>query len=217
MRISTIALTGILSTTLFAATNMKEISMQFSATDWVSTQKATVLLGIDANLTPAQMKPFHQHMKDTLEKIAKSDWHVTSYTRNPTNTGLEHIHINAQTRIEMPALSGIRAKAEGLNTPGVQYHIDNIGFHPSNAERESVYAQLREALYARTKSELKQIRVQFPDIPFEIEKITMNASWPRPGLLRMNVVNKAQEIQSPQQQVSERAEMHASVVFGARE
>ena len=141
----------------YAEPPLDKIAFQISAKQWVTTKTALLSINVNATLTNADLVKTRNEIMDTLNKIAKGDWHVTQFDRSQDSSGLEKLYVQAQVRMEQSNLTGIYQIAKDVSKPGSNYEIGGIEFKPSLEETQLVESQVREQLYQKANDELSRI------------------------------------------------------------
>jgi hypothetical protein len=159
---------------------LNDVIYQTTAEQWVTTQTAEVIVDVNATLNEEQLADAHTDILSKLDELAKSDWHITQFNRNPNESGLEQLLVEAQTRLPETALSDLREKAKKLSKPGETITIQNIAFEPTTAEIEAVRAQLRTQIYTQVQNELAQLNKMYPNQHYAIHQLSFNGNGPTP-------------------------------------
>jgi hypothetical protein len=229
LRITTFIFTLLLVTVANAQTNtqqipfpvqpvLHQITFTMTSEQWVTTQHADVFVGVDATLDKTQLATAHNDILQTLNKLAKTDWHITQFNRSQNSSGLEQLSVVAQARLPETALAKIRDDAKDLTHPGETYTVLNIAFTPSTAELEAVRAQLRSNLYDRIQNELNTINKIYSNQKYVVHQIDFSESGsPQPPVPMMKMTmaagNAAEMAPSPPLTVANKLVMTASVTL----
>lgn len=147
------------------------IHFELSAKQWVSTQKATLSVNINATLTDANLVKTRAEIMTRLNKIAKADWHLVAFERSQDNSGLEKLYVHAQAKVEQSALTDVYQQAKAVSQPGAQYVIGDVEFKPGLEERQAVKAKIREDLYQKINEELVRINTLYPNQHFSLNQV----------------------------------------------
>ncbi len=198
---------------------LHQITFTMTSEQWVTTQHADVFVGVDATLDKTQLATAHNDILQKLNKLAKTDWHITQFNRSQNSSGLEQLSVVAQARLPETALAKIRDDARNLTHPGEAYTVLNIAFTPSTAELEAVRAQLRSNLYDRIQNELNNINKIYSYQKYVVHQIDFSESGsPQPPVPMMKmamVAGNAAEMapSAPQLTVANKLVMTASVTL----
>jgi hypothetical protein len=198
---------------------LHQITFNMTSEQWVTTQHADVFVGVDATLDKTQLATAHNDILQKLNKLAKTDWHITQFNRSQNSSGLEQLSVVAQARLPETALAKIRDDARNLTHPGEAYTVLNIAFTPSTAELEAVRAQLRSNLYDRIQNELNNINKIYSNQKYVVHQIDFSESGspqpPVPMIKMAMVAGNAAEMapSAPQLTVANKLVMTASVTL----
>lgn len=141
---------------------LDKILFQVSAKQWVTTQTALLTVNINATLNNADLIQARSEIMESLNKIAKGDWHLVQFDRSQDSSGLEKLFVQAQVRVEQSALTDIYQNAKTVSTPGKKYEVNTIEFKPSLEDTQAVRAKLREELYRQVNDELSRMNKAYP-------------------------------------------------------
>lgn len=170
---------------------LHQITFTLTSEQWVTTQNADVFVGVDATLDQSQLASAHNDILQKLNKLAKTDWHITQFNRSQNSSGLEQLSVVAQARLPETDLSKIRDDAKNLTHPGETFTVLNIAFTPSTAELEAVRAQLRNDLYNKIQNELNTINKVYTNQKYVVHEIDFSesgASQPPVPMMKMTMV-----------------------------
>jgi hypothetical protein len=157
------------------------VKFPVQAKTWVKTQTANVIVMVNATVKNTEVVSLHSNLMNTLNQIAKGDWHVTDFSRNPDNSGLEKVNIRAQARLASNALKSLEVNAKKISRPGVTYKIADVLFQPSFKDVRKAKSSLRMQIYKQTKNELKRLSKVFPGINFRVYSINFMPYQAVPG------------------------------------
>ncbi len=125
---------------------------------WVISDSARVIVGVNANLTDEALDQFQDKMNKNLAMLAKNaSWHITQFNRNQDSSGLEQVSAQAEARIDNSTLAGLRAKADKLSSPGIKYVIVDIQYGPSDEDIQKAKNTLRQKMYAAIEEEIRSL------------------------------------------------------------
>lgn len=199
---------------------LHQITFTMTSEQWVTTQNADVFVGVDATLDQTQLATAHNDILEKLNKLAKTDWHITQFNRTENSSGLEQLSVVAQARLPETDLSKIRDDAKALTHPGETFTVLSIAFNPSTAELEAVRVQLRNDLYNKIQNELNTINKIYTNqkyVVHEIDFSEQNAPPPPVPMVRMAMVaGNAQEAapaEAPPLTVANKLVMTANVTL----
>jgi len=136
---------------------LDKVAFQVSAKQWVTTKTALLSVNINATLSDADLVKARADIMNSLNTIAKGEWHLIQFDRSQDSSGLEKLFVLAQARIDQASLTEIYQKAKSVSKPGATYEIGTVEFKPSLAEMQGVQTQLREQLYQLANAELARI------------------------------------------------------------
>ncbi len=154
---------------------LSRISYQLSTEQWASTTTAEVLINLDALQDKLGGGDINQYMLQSLNKIAKADWHITGFSRNQDSSGMETVSISAKARVPGGMLSGLRDKAKANSRPGETYTIADIDFTPSLAEMEKAHVQARAVLYGEVGQEINRLNQAYPNQHYFVYSVDFNS------------------------------------------
>lgn len=162
---------------------LNKVLYQTSVEEWVTTQTAEVTVSVNASLNEEKLAKAHGDILNKLSKIAKSDWHITQFNRNPNESGLEQLQVMAQTRLPETALSNLREQAKSVSQPGETFKIETVAFEPTLQEIESTRSQLRGMVYHQVQQELTELNKLYPTQKYVVHTIDfLEGMTPRPRM-----------------------------------
>ena len=85
---------------------------QVSSKQWVTTQTAILNVNINVTLNNADLVKARADIMDSLNKIAKGDWHLIEFDRSQDSSGLEKLYVQAQARVDQASLTDIYQNAK---------------------------------------------------------------------------------------------------------
>jgi len=139
---------------------------------WASTDTAKVIVRVNATLNADQLAKAHDNIMTNLKKIAdQTEWHITSYNRRKSQSGLEQLNVIAQARLAKNQLPPLRRKAKAVSKSGETYRIQDIRFTPSLAEIEKVRNALREKVYNQVKGEIAALNRVYPEQHYYLHNV----------------------------------------------
>lgn len=159
-----------------ADTNMPPLTLdkvmfQMSTKQWVTTKTALLNVSISATLNSADVVKARADIIDSLNKIAKGDWHIVSFNRSQDSSGLEKLEVQAQARIEQAELTDIYQNAKSVSMPGAKYYINSVDFKPSLEEVQAVKAQVRQKLYQQINDEMARMNKAYPTQTYTVNNL----------------------------------------------
>lgn len=141
---------------------LDKIAFQMSAKQWVNTQTALLAVSINVTLNNADLVKARSEVMDSLNKVAKGEWHLINFERSQDNSGLEKLFVQAQVRVDQTALTDIYQNAKSVSKPGAQYTISSVEFKPSLEEVQAVRTQIRHQLYQQVSDEVARMNKAYP-------------------------------------------------------
>lgn len=148
------------------------VLFQMSTKQWVTTQTALLNVSISATLNSADLVKARSDIIDSLNKIAKGDWHIVSFNRSQDSSGLEKLDVQAQARIDQSELTDIYQSAKSVSMPGAKYYISGVDFKPSLEEVQAVKAQVRQKLYQQVNEEIARMNKVYPTQNYSVNNLT---------------------------------------------
>jgi len=162
------------------------VVLQLQNEQWVTTNTAEVIIGIDATLDKLGLLQARDNVLKNLTTLAKADWHLTEFNQMQNESGLEQLHIVATARVAETLLAGLRDQAKVMSKPGLAFHVLAINFTPSLSEIESAKANLRSDLYAATEDEVVRLNKVYRDQKYVIHSINFSDAQPPMPMMAMN-------------------------------
>lgn len=150
---------------------LNTIAYNIQAESWVESEKALITVSLNASIESAQAGALPLSIRDKLNSIAQGDWHIVRFERESTNTGLEKVTLEAQTRLPTDKLSDLRTRAKSISHPGMNYEISAIEFQPTLAEMEHARTELRSKIYQQVKAEIATLQSTYPKQQFFVHEI----------------------------------------------
>lgn len=174
---STIFCAGILSLSInsaFAHNNpppLDNVSFTLTAQEWAKTTTAKVTVGIHAALNKIALAKMRTQIMDNLNKIAKGNWHITSFERSQDSSGLEKLYVEAEARINEADLTNVNNLAKDISESGINYKIINVDFTPSLDDIEKVKKSLREKIYNEARAEIATLNNVYPEQKYTLHNV----------------------------------------------
>lgn len=162
------------------------VVLQLQNEQWVTTNTAEVIIGIDATLDKLGLLQARDNVLKNLTLLAKADWHLTEFNQIQNESGLEQLHIVANARVSEALLAGLRDQAKVMSKPGLAFHVLAINFTPSLGEIESAKANLRSDLYAAVQDEVVRLNKVYHDQKYIIHSINFSDAQPPMPMMAMN-------------------------------
>lgn len=150
---------------------LDKILFQVSAKKWVTTQTALLNVSINATLSNADLVKARADIMDSLNKIAKGEWHLVQFDRSQDSSGLEKLYVQAQARVDQSALTNIYQNAKSVSKPGAKYEISGVEFKPSLEETQVVRAKIREQLYQQVNDEMDRMNKAYPKQNYSVSNL----------------------------------------------
>jgi predicted secreted protein len=212
----------ILMTPLWADTPLEpllnQVSLQFSAEQWVTTKTALVTVGVNASVSDSGLEKIQSEVLSKLNQISnKAEWHIVSFNRNQDQSGLERVQISAQVRLASADLNGLRDKAKAISKPGETFTIDNVEFSPSSDELRAATTTLRNDIYQQIKTEIDDLNKLYPESKYYLHNVNfLGEVMPQPmAMYKTNtLVASAADVRSTSNlAVGDKLKMTATVVL----
>lgn len=162
------------------ATINASVILQLQNEQWVTTNTAEVVIGIDATLDKLGLLQARDDILKNLTTLAKTDWHLTDFNQMQNESGLEQLHVAATARVPEALLTNLRDQAKTMSKPGLTLHVLAINFSPSLAEMESAKAALRSELYTLAQDEVTRLNQVSHDQKYVIHSINFAEAQPLP-------------------------------------
>lgn len=163
---------------------LDKVLFQVSGKQWVTTQTALLNVNINVTLSKADLIKARADIMDSLNKIAKGEWHITEFDRSQDSSGLEKLYVQAQVRVDQAALTDIYQNAKTVSMPGAKYEINGVDFKPSMEEIQAVRAKIREKLYQQVNDEMTRMNKAYPTQMYSVSNLVFvegdNVPQPRP-------------------------------------
>jgi hypothetical protein len=171
---------------------LNKISYDIAAEDWAKTATVMVEVSVDAIFNENNLEQVRTNILKKLNQLApNAQWHITTFARNPDQSGLERLQLQAQSRVNNTALGNLRQQAKALSKPGVTITITNIDYSPSLAEVEATKLALHKQIYNQAKAELVQLNQLYPNQKYylhTVEFLSQQQSLEPQPLMRMNLM-----------------------------
>jgi hypothetical protein len=152
---------------------LNQVSLQFSAEQWVTTKSALVTVAVNASVNDSGLEKIQNEVLTKLNDISnQGEWHIVSFDRNQDQSGLERVQILAQVRLDSAHLSGLRDKAKSISKPGETFTIDNVEFSPSADELRVTNTALRNDIYQQIKAELADLSKLYPEDKYYLHNVS---------------------------------------------
>lgn len=165
---------------------INKVNYQTSAEGWVVSQTAEVTINISASLTEQQLAKAHSEILDKLNNLVKADWHITQFNRNPNQSGLEQLQVEASARLPEEALVNIRSQAKKISKEGETFSVGNIDFTPTLADSIAEREILRQQIYTQIQRELVTLNKMYPSQRYVVHDINFSeSSTPQPQIRAM--------------------------------
>lgn len=150
---------------------LDKVVFQVSAKEWVTTQTALLNVTINVTLNNADLVRARADIMNSLNKVAKGDWHLLQFDRSQDSSGLEKLYVQAQARVDQGALTDIYQNAKSVSMPGANYEISGVEFKPSLEETQGVKAKVREKLYQQVNDELARMNKAYPSQHYSVSNL----------------------------------------------
>jgi hypothetical protein len=150
---------------------LDKVLFQVSSKQWVTTHTALLNVSINVTLSTADLVKARADIMDSLNKIAKGEWHLVEFERSQDNSGLEKLFVQGQARVDQSALTDIYQNAKTVTMPGAKYEVSGVEFKPSLDETQVVRAKVREQLYQRVNEELARLNKAYPTQNYSVSNL----------------------------------------------
>ena len=150
---------------------LDKVVFNLSAKQWVTTQKAELKVSINVTLNNADLIKARAEIMNSLNKIAKGEWHLVEFDRSQDSSGLEKLSVLAQVRVEQTALTDIYQHAKSVSVPGAKYEISSIEFKPGLDEIQAARATIREQLYQQVQDEILRLNKVYPSQNYSVNNL----------------------------------------------
>jgi len=159
-----------------------KVIFQVSTKQWVTTQTALLNVSINVTLNNADLVKARADIMNSLNKIAKGEWHLLEFDRSQDNyllefdrsqdnSGLEKLFVQPQVRVDQSALTNIYQNAKSVSVPGAKYEVTGVEFKPSLDETQAVRAKIRETLYQQVNEELSRLNKAYPTQNYSVSNL----------------------------------------------
>jgi len=156
-----------------------QIILGLSLEDYVEAEKPLVRIDINASFKGSETGTARADINKSLKALApKADWKITRINRNQDKSGLERWYINAEARLDEATLSGLDNKSRAQSKPGFNVEVGAVQWHPTRAEREAAYTELRKKIYEQAKAELKAANDAFEGRAYRIAYVDFGGHGP---------------------------------------
>lgn len=150
---------------------LDRVYFQVTAKKWVSTQSALLNVSINVTLNNADLVKARADIMDSLNKIAKGEWHLLEFDRSQDSSGLEKLYVQAQARVDQSALTDIYQNAKSVSMPGAKYDINGVEFKPSLEETQAVRSKIREQLYQQVNDEISRMNKAYSAQKYSVSNL----------------------------------------------
>ena len=150
---------------------LDKILFQMSSKQWVTTQTALLNVNINVTLNNADLVKARADIMNSLNKVAKGDWHLISFDRSQDNSGLEKLFVQAQARVDQSTLTDIYQNAKSVSAPGAKYDIGGVEFKPSLEETQAIRVKIREQLYQQVNEEISRMNKAYPTQNYSVSNL----------------------------------------------
>lgn len=155
-----------ISVTGYAAkpADLNSIVYQLHTQRWVMTDKANVVIAVDATAKDQDLPNVQQHqiMQKLNQLGSHQKWDVVTFDRNQDQSGLEKLHMVVSARLPESQLNNFRDRVQSLSKAGEKFQLQTINFEPSLIDVEKTREQLRQEIYEQVKQELAQLNKTYP-------------------------------------------------------
>ncbi len=165
---------------------INQVNYQTSVEGWVVSQTAEVVVDVSASLTEEQLGKAHIEIVDKLNSLVKADWHITQFNRNPNQSGLEQLQVEATARLPEASLVNIRGLAKKISKEGETFTVGNIDFTPTMADTMAERETLRGQIYQQIQAELATLNKMYPNQHYAVHAVNFREQMmPQPEVRAM--------------------------------
>jgi len=150
---------------------LDRVLFQVSSKQWVTTQTAILNVNVNVTLSTADLVKARADIMDSLNKIAKGDWHLVEFNRSQDSSGLEKLYVQAQARVDQSVLTDIYVNAKTVSMPGAKYEVSGVEFKPSLEETQAIRVKVREKLYQQVNEELSRMNKAYPTQNYSVSNL----------------------------------------------
>lgn len=198
---------------------LNKVTYQLSAEEWAKTSTVMVNVGVDAVFNEDKLEQVRADILKKLNQLASNaQWHITTFARNPDQSGLERLQMQAQARINNNALGNLRQQAKSLSKPGETISILSIDYSPSLAEIEATRMELHKQIYDQAKTELAKLNQMYPNQKYYLHyiKFLSQSQLPEPQpVMRMNLIAANAKAEAASMPVSDKVIVTARVTLAS--
>lgn len=160
------------------------ITVQLSAEDYVTATTGKVVLSVNAALKDADAASTRKEILAGAQKIAKTNWRITSFNKSTDQAGLERWSAALEARLPEAQLTGMTNAAKSASRPGLQFTLNSTELSPTLEELEAGRAKLRETLLAKANEELARVNKNAGGRTYRIGAIEYGALGAAPMIMK---------------------------------
>ncbi len=198
------------------------VVLSLSSENWVTTQTARVILGVEAAVTGEASGATRAEMAKAVDSVIKAEWKLTAFSRMQDQTGMERWSAQYETRLEEKTLSGLADKAKKASRAGLQISVAAIDFSPTLDERQAALSETRAKLYRRADEELALLNKSLPGRSYRISSIDFSGGdapvfekMARPMMAMARAGGAMEDSASQPMERAEKIAVTARIVFAA--
>lgn len=150
---------------------LDKVLFQMAEKQWVTTQTALLSVSINVTLDSPDLVKARSAIMDSLNQVAKGDWHLVEFDRSQDSSGLEKLFVQAQARVDQSVLTNIYQNAKSVSAPGAKYEVSGVEFKPSLEEVQTIRAKVREQLYQKVNDEMARINKVYPGQHYSVSRL----------------------------------------------
>ena len=163
-----------------------QVSFDVKAEEWVATKAADVTISVDATLDKLNSVEMREQIVKQLAEISNNNiWNITVFNVSQNDSGLDQLHVEAESRLNEALLTDLNVKVKALTKPGLTFRVISVDFTPSLAELEAAKADLRSKLYKEALAETARINAIYPDKKYFVHSLIIN-SMETPPIMPLN-------------------------------
>ena len=191
---------------------LNNVTYQVSVQQWAKTKRARVIVSVNVTTSGQNIAKMRQSILNNLQKIAPGDWHITSFNRSQTSSGLETINAQAEIRLLGTQMTNLHQRVQSISKAGQTYRIQSMSFSPNLADMEATRNSLREQIYKQVRSEIKGLNAEYSNQRYFLHQIRFSGMMPMP---RTMALMKSSTLGTTNLTVSQKVTMTATVTLSS--
>lgn len=150
---------------------LDKVTFQVSAKSWVNTKMVLLIVNVNVSATHSDLVKTRDEVLQSLNQIAKGEWHITQFERSQDSSGLDKLFVSAEVRLPQPGLGDVYARAKVVSKAGAAYVISGMDFKPDLPEVQDAKAALRQKLYGLVNLELANLNKAYAEQHYTVNRI----------------------------------------------